>query len=474
MARVRSDRFVARMCQESYYQFFLEHWSLIAAETLVNSWYIQRLCEELQRIAERVFLDKPKEYDFLWNCPPGTSKSSLVSILWQPWLWTRMPSLRFISGSYSERLALDLSRKSRDVVSSDKYRALFPFIKMRDDQNTKSHFANTEGGMRYAVGVGGTVIGMHAHVIAIDDPIDPQAALSDLMLAEANTWMTETLSRRKVNVMLTPTVCIMQRLHQDDPSGNMLNRGTPLRHCCVPGDDGWEIKPAEFREKYSETGLLDPIRLPREALEDALATLGEVGYAGQYGQSPVPRGGAMFKIDRLQYSPEAPKQWRRFPRRYWDKAATAAGGAWTAGVKIGMDLEKRIWILDVVRGQWDSDTRERVILKTARADGRKVLICVEQEPGGSGKDSAEDTAKSLTLAGFHCRLDKVTGDKELRADPLSVQVNAGNVTLQNGPWNNTFVEEMRYFPRSKYKDQIDAASGCFNQLARSRLRIGVL
>ena len=182
----------------------------------------------------------------------------------------------------------------------------------------------------------------------------------------------------------------------------------------------------------------------------------------------------MFKVDRLHYSPEAPTVWRRSPRRYWDKAATAAGGAWTAGVKIGMDMDKRIWVLDVVRGQWDSNTREKVIRNTAKADGRKVIVCVEQEPGGSGKDSAEDTSKSLTLAGFHCRLDKVTGDKELRADPLSVQVNAGNVTLLNGPWNTTFVEEMRFFPRSKYKDQIDAAGGCFNQLAKSRLRIGVL
>ncbi len=470
--KVRTDKFTAAMCRESYYSFFLHFWPLVAAEKLVDSWYIHKLCDELQDLSERVFLDQPKTHDLIWNCPPGTSKSSVVSILWQPWVWTRMPSARFITGSYSERLALDLSRKSRDVVVSEKYQTLFPEIKLREDQNTKSHFANTQGGMRYATGVGGSVTGMHAHFIAVDDPIDPLASLSDLMLLEANTWMKETLSRRKINIMLTPTVLIMQRLHQDDPTGNALERKAPVRHCCVPCDTSCEIKPESFRQFYSEDGLLDPIRLPRSALEDAFDTLGEAGYACQYQQSPVPRGGAMFKVDRLNYQTTAPTVWKRGPVRYIDKASTKGGGAFTVGVKMALDQQDRVWILDVIRGQWDSGTREQIILNTAELDGKKVKIGLEQEPGAGGKESMENTVKRLALRGFRTIVDKPTGDKELRADPFSAYVNLGKVVLLNAPWNRTFVEEMRYFPRSKYKDQIDAASGAFAVITKQRLRVG--
>ncbi len=471
--QVSTDRFLAEMCRESFFVFFSEFWSCIAAEKLKMTWYIQKLCDELQILSERVFKEQPKEYDLIWNCPPGTTKSSILSIAWQPWIWTRMPSARFISGSHSESLALDLSRKSRDLVTSDKYARLFPEIHLREDQNAKGYWVNTAGGIRRAVGVGGAVIGMHAHFIGIDDPIDPQGALSDLELASANSWTTETLSRRKVDVMVTPTAMIMQRLHQDDPTGNWLNRGTRTRHVVLPCDTTWEVKPQEWTDLY-EDGLLDPVRLPAQALEEAYKELGEAGYAGQLGQNPVPRGGAKFKIDRLSYQDRIPQKWKRSPIRYWDKAGTSKGGAFTVGTKEAVDDNDKLWVTDVVRGQWDSGTRERIIITTAKADGKSTRVVVEQEPGSGGKESAEATIRRLTALGFRCTLDKVTGDKELRADVFSQAVNLGDVIILKAPWNKEFIEELRFFPVSKYKDQVDSASGAASALIKPRIKVGAL
>jgi len=488
--RAYSDKFVANVCQESYYQFFLTFWPLIAAEKLIRNWHIKKLCDELQDIAERVFLDKPKEYDCIINCPPGTSKSSIVSILWQAWIWTRMPSARFISGSYSERLALDHSRKSRDVVISDKYRALFPFIKLREDQNTKGYFTNSAGGMRFATGVGGSVTGMHAHFITIDDPLDPIGALSDPVINEANIWITETLSDRKVDKQLTPTVLIMQRLHQDDPSGNWLDRGGRIKHICLPAEDSWEVKPEEWRSFYVN-GLLDAQRpgMNKASLEEA-AKRGEAYYAGQYGQSPIPRGGALFKVDRIQISAVPPDKWKRGPVRFWDKAATQGGrGSFTSGTKMAIDFDDKLWILDVVRFRLDSGAREKMILEIAEKDGRNVRIGIEQEPGSGGKESAERAARNYTLAGFRATIDPVRGSKEARAssskttgtgdiparaDSFSVHVNTGNLILLKGAWNRDFIEEMRFFPVSKYNDQVDSSSGAFAMLVRPKLMIGAL
>jgi predicted phage terminase large subunit-like protein len=69
------------------------------------------------------------------------------------------------------------------------------------------------------------------------------------------------------------------------------------------------------------------------------------------------------------------------------------------------------------------------------------------------------------LAGFNIRSERPSGDKALRAEPYSVQVEAGNVKLLRGKWNKEFIDEHKTFPRGKLKDQIDGSSGAFGKLA---------
>lgn len=355
---------------------------------------------------------------------------------------------------------------------SEKYHMLFPEIELREDQNTKGYFVNSNGGMRYAVGVGGSVIGMHAHFIIPDDPIDPQGVQSDLIMNEANTWMSETLSQRKVDKMLTPTLMVMQRLHQNDPTGYWIEQGGNIKHIILPAEDAYPVKPDNLKGRYVN-GLLDSRRLSRVALTEAMGRLRDVGYAGQYGQQPIPRGGAMFKVDRLMYDIQVPSKWKVPPLRYWDKAISLKpGSAFTVGVKGGLDLQDNVWILDVKRGHWDSSNRELIIQQTAKVDGKKTMIWMEQEPASSGKESVERSCHQLALLGYVAKPDKVTGPKEIRADTFAVSVNSGQVIIVPAPWNTDFVDEMRFFPFSRYKDQIDSASGLFSRLSTRRLRVG--
>ena len=123
-------------------------------------------------------------------------------------------------------------------------------------------------------------------------------------------------------------------------------------------------------------------------------------------------------------------------------------------------------ILDVVRGQWSAHEREKIIKQTAQMDGYNCEVWVEQEPGSGGKESAENTIRNL--AGYMVKKEPVTGDKTLRAEPLSDQVNIGNVRLLKGPWNQKFIDELQNFPVGKYKDQVDAAGGAFNKIAAQK------
>jgi len=119
-------------------------------------------------------------------------------------------------------------------------------------------------------------------------------------------------------------------------------------------------------------------------------------------------------------------------------------------------------VLDVKRGQWSTHERERIIREVALVDGYGVDIWMEQEPGNGGKESSEGTIRNL--AGFRAFSERPTGEKALRADAYSVQVNNGSVILLKGTWNYAFIEEHRFFPYSTYKDQVDAASGAFQKL----------
>ena len=473
---------VKSICEDSFYEFVREFWDVIVPEEPVWNWHIKYLCDQLQLLAERVFEGKPKKHDLIVNISPGSTKSTIASVMFPAWTWTRMPTARHICGSHAFDLGMELSRKCRDIILEQSrpngkpcYSDCWPEIKLRDDQNTKGHFANTRNGMRKSVTVGGkSPVGFHAHFLIVDDPIDPQKAVSKVELKKANDWMSETLPSRKVDKSVTPTILIMQRLHQDDPTGNRLaqKEADPVKHICLPADmHEYDVKPRHLRRQYVD-GLMDPVRLSRPVLKASFANMGEYGYAGQFGQQPTPRGGSMFKVERLQIQTALRLDLYTKLYRFWDKAGTHQGGAFTVGALLGLDSEGYYWVLDIVRGQWASDDRERVIKLTAEVDGRKVPIGLEQEPGSGGKDSAEATVRNLP--GHRVSLVRPTGDKEWRADPFSAQVNASNVKIAKGDWNYTYIEELRYFPVSKYKDQVDASSGAFNLISTVRKRVGAL
>ncbi len=456
-------------CRDSFFCFMKEFWATVDAATPVWNWHIEYICNEMQELAERVFRGEISQYDLLVNIAPGTTKSLIISVMFPAWVWTRMPEAQIIGVSYSDPLATDLSSKCRDIVMSEQYQDYFPEVKWRADQNTKTFFKNTKGGWRYCAGVNGTVTGKHAHFILIDDPLNPNEAGSTADLAAANRWISETLSSRKVNKGVTVTVLVMQRLHEDDPAANFKKR-KKVRYVCLPAEITKDVHPPELKERYID-GLMDPVRLNWAALEEA-KDQGEFYYASQFLQTPVPREGGQFKPDLVKFG-IPPKVFKKIVR-YWDKAGTRGGGAFTVGTRIGKDMDGRIWVLDVRRFQHDSAERERIIKSTAIDDGPDVDVIVEQEGGSGGKDSARATV--VMLAGISkCYIDVVSlrGNKEDRADFFSVQMNVGNVYVPEGsPWFPAWKNEFTFFPNSKYKDQVDSASGGFTYIHKKKKRAG--
>jgi len=451
------------VCRASLKYFVQEFWGEIVMERLVWNWHMEEICDQLQAMGELVLKGAPKEADLIVNVPPGSSKSLLCSIMFPAWAWTRNASMRFICVSYSSSLSTFLSMRCRDLVKSEKYRAYYPMVKIRKEQDQKTYFQLVGGGDRFATSVGATVTGYHGHFLIVDDPISPDEAISDSQLRSHNFWLENTLLQRPVEKAVTLFVLIMQRLHEDDPTGYFLNSKMKLKHLCFPAEKTEDISPPERAKKYID-GLLDPVRMPLNVLEN-IRNRGAYTYAGQYLQRPAPMGDGVFKVEKIELLPIAPAK-LKMKVRYWDKAGTAGAGAYTAGVLMGKCMDNSFIVLDVVRGQWSYERREMIIKRTAQMDGVDVPIYLEQEPGSGGKESAE--ASIANLAGFCAKADRPQGDKNKRAEPFAVQTNIGKVRAVKADWNKDYFHELLNFPVGKYKDQVDASSGAFAHLTRHK------
>jgi len=470
----------------SLFEFLVWAWPELSGQPFVPNWHIPYLCRELEQVAKRVGNRLPKEKDLLINVPPGSTKTVLCSIVFPVWCWTKWFWMRFITVSYSSLLALESAEYSRDLIRSQRFQEIYPELQIKSDKDTKSnykitkrvpskisdfHFKEQTGGYRFSTSVGGTLTGYHGDILIWDDPLNPQQAASEKEVDSANRWLDQTLPTRKTNKAVSATIGIMQRLHQNDPSGHLLDKAKlNLKHICFPGEIRnykQNLKPAEC-ERYYKDDLFDARRMSWAVLIELEKDLGQYGFAGQIGQNPAPPGGGMFKVDHFQMtSAIVPPNDYAKTVRYWDKAASIGKGAFTVGVKMSLLKNGTYLIEDVKRGQWGSEERERIIKQTAEADGRNVHVVVEQEPGSGGKESAEGTIRNL--AGFVVKADRPSGNKEFRADPTSVQINAGNFTLRTATWNHDYIEEFELFPNSTYKDQVDATSGAFNYLVQKRV-----
>ena len=401
-------------------------------------------------------------------------KSLLVNVLWPAWEWgpKGLASLRYMGASHAQDLSIRDNLKMRRLVESDWYQTRWP-TPLAQDQNAKIKFENMKTGFRQACAIT-SMTGNRADRVILDDPHTVEAALSEVSRETALRVFTETVPTRLNSPEHSAIIVVMQRLHEDDVSGYIIANKLEYTHLMLPMEfepDRRCITSIGFKDPRTEEGeLLFPERFPAAVVKRDKQAMGSLATAGQFQQRPAPRSGGFFewgKLDIVDMLPEIVKK-----LRYWDKAGTQGGGAYTAGVLLGKGEDGCWYVLDVVRGQWAAHKREKIILLTAEKDGYDVDISFEQEPGSGGKESAEATVKML--AGWRVRADLPTGDKAVRAEPYAVQVDAGNIKMRRAQWNTEFIDEHKTFPRGKYKDQIDAVSAAFNGMLRKPREIRVM
>lgn len=434
----------------------------------VHGWHIDAICDHLEAIS------RGDIKRLLINVPPGTMKSLITSVFWPSWEWGPLgrPATRIVGASYESGLAVRDARKMRILVESDWFQARWP-IEMAGDQNAKTRFENTFTGLRAARPIT-SLTGDRGDRLIIDDPHSVQTAESDTLRGEALLTFREAAQNRLIDPAKSAIVVIMQRLHQDDISGWIIENGPEYEKLILPMEFEPDRRCATsigFEDPRIETGeLLFPERFPREVVERDKRTMGEYAYAGQNQQRPSPREGGLFKADRIEIVDVLPPvtSWVRA----WDLAGTKGGGSFTAGVLMGRHKGGYV-IADVQRAQLSPGDVQRLIKETAALDAstygqnrkERVKVRMPQDPGQAGKAQVVDYTKLLD--GYVVRFVPPTGDKTMRATPFAVQVEGGRVSMLKADWNDAFLGELRLFPAGRFKDQTDAASDAYAELNAS-------
>lgn len=464
-----------RAASASLYEFVKQSWHVVEPGVpFVPSWHIEQICEHLEAITQGQIRK------LLINIPPRHSKSTIVSVMWPMWEWLTDPAHKYLCASYSGTLSIRDNLKARRLVQSPWYQERWGHLfKLAGDQNAKQRFENDKTGYRLATSVGGTATGEGGSRLILDDPHSAQEAQSDVIRDSALEWFDVVWSTRLNDPKRDAMVTIMQRLHEKDISGHILEDIGGWEHLLIPAEwDGVRRKtslgPYDPRQRKGE--LICPERFGAKEITELKQLLGTYGTAGQLQQDPVPTTGGILKASAIQLWPAAKPlpQFEYILQSYdcaFSEKTTGDPTACTVWAVFTHQGTRNVMLIDA----WDEhlsypELRARAIkewgteyggttvkdgLRTARRPDR-VLI----EAKASGQSLLQDMRLARVPAiGYN----PGNADKISRAHQTAPTLELGLIWVpesgknpgQAVSWAQPFLKQVAKFPVAEHDDYVD-------------------
>lgn len=451
-------RLAAYDLEESLYEFTLWVFEKIYRRTFLPNWHHKTLCQVLEDIHAGKLLHT------VINIPPRYTKTEIVVKIFIAWCYAKDPDCEFIHLAYSDELALNNSAAVREIIQHEEYQKLWP-IEFKLDSTAKKKWKTTAGGEMSAAATGGAVTGFGAGklgadsfkgALIVDDPLKPEDSNSDTIRDSINNRFPQTLKSR-LNDRNVPMIVIMQRLHENDPAGFLLNGGTELdfTHINLPAIN--EAGPSKYdpREKGE---ILWPEKHDAKELEEMRKKSAMV-FAGQYQQRPAPAEGNIFK--NFKFYTELP-EWIPFKIHSWDftfkktkKSDYVVGSYW------GKTPDQDIYLIDLVRARMSfTESLEAIRLFTLKHSDYRAILVEDKANGSAIIDSIKKEVKKVIPI-------SPTESKEERAEAVAPMFQAGDIYLPHpsiAPWVEDFINEMKVFPNGTHDDQVDSATQAIKYL----------
>ena len=371
--------------------------------------------------------------------------------------------------SYSSSLATMFSRDVQRIMEDARYHAVFPDSMIPNSEQAKEHPDNNKykrtnsyfevidhSGYLLSVGVGGSITGMGADLLVIDDPVkNEEEALSETYQEKVIGWYNSTAYTRMekgANIIVCQT-----RWHKQDLSGKLIEE-------MEYGGDKWEIinLPAiatevkDSRDPRKTGEPLWPNKFNLDRMEKIKKQVGTRVWSSLYQQNPVIEGGNIIKEDWFQYYTTLPfdiHNWRDcYLIQSWDLTFKDTGKSWVVGVTIakkGADF----YLIDMFRQKVGFTETMDAIKSAAQRYPMCKGILIEEKANGSA------ILNALKKTVSHMIPVQATASKDERLHAVSPIFEAGNFYLpMNYPKNKEIVEEMISFPNGGTDDIVDAIS----------------
>jgi predicted phage terminase large subunit-like protein len=441
------------------------------AREFLDNWHIAVICEHLEAVS------RGEIRRLVINQPPGSMKTLNCSVFWPAWEWANRPRTKWITASYSDRVARRDSLRARNLMETSWYQERWGHVwKPNKDDWSSIRYSNSQAGFRMATTVGGAAVGEHADIQLVDDPIKPLDAREGKITTaalEANLeWWDGTMTTRVVDPEKSCRVIMMQRLHHADLAGEVLKSGG-YDHLCLPME---AEKPCVVQvphkcslQEGTTIGFVDPrpegellweARYPPHVLKRRHEEMGSPRVvAAQDQQRPTPAGGGTFKREYINF-------WSVFPVggemvQSWDCSfKDLASSSYVVG-QVWVRIRGQFYLVDQVRDQMNVSSTCKAILSMSSKwpKARKKLI----------EDKANGPAVIQLMKKDVPGLKAVTpeGGKDVRANAVEPLWASGNVFIPSpniAPWVHDFIEELVNFGAMRHDDQVDAMSQALTYL----------
>lgn len=441
-------------CEASLMHFCRAAWHVLEpATTFIPGWHLEAVCEHLQAVSQGQITR------LCINMPPRHMKSLAVSVFWPAWTWATQPERRFLYASYARSLSVRDSLKCRRLLASSWYQENWGHVfSLCGDQNAKDRFENSATGFRLATSIGGQATGEGGDFIVADDPHNAPEVHNEKRRRAVLLWWDQAMSTRCNDPERGALVIVMQRLHENDLSGHVLEQGGYI-HLTLPaayeGGRVFSTAPASLgvrtEDPRSEEGApLWPERFDTEAIRRIAKAMGSWAAAGQLQQRPAPAAGGIFKRSWWLHYERPPE--KGLTVQSWDTAfKTGDANAWSVGQTWRAD-ESGFYLLDQLRKRLEYPELRRALLEYYEK-WRPDVVLVEDK--ASGQSLVQELKRSTRLPLVAVKVAQ--GDKIMRAHAVSPLVEAGKTFLPHqAPWLEEFLDETSRFPNSSYADQTDA------------------
>lgn len=389
-------------------------------------------------------------------------KSEIVSRFLPAHFLGEFPDDEVMLASHKGTLANKFSRFARGVVKSKKYKELYPNVSIAQEKSGLEEWGieGTQGKAQFMGILSGTA-GLGGALCVMDDYCGNREDAESEIIRE-KTWesFTDNMWTRRADpcIFMIPVT----PWHVDDVVGRIQKKMAE-----DPEYPQFKILKFPAESKEYKTGYLFPGMYSEQWYKDMRKVLGPYGSASLMDCNPQVKSGNMLKVNKIKYyedDSEIPEniQWVRA----WDLASSKkekvkSDPDFTVGVKMGIVWIKStirghdipiLYIDDVVRGQWESTQRNKIIIGTTIADG---FIRSGIEAFGPYKDAYTEIRDILRGVRTVEKM-QLSGDKVAKASPLEPIFEAGNVYLRRADWNDPFLHVVKEFPGGAHDDDVDA------------------